>query len=250
MGHRRRRSGVADAVPAHHHALPVAGAAAGPGRDSGLPVLQPGPGPDPAADPDGTGRLPAHCLVRGARGAFRCPCAPRRAAAVRAGGPAHLLRPDPGGAQRRWAGHRAAGVRRHGGPLRGRAAAAVRGSPVFRHRQVTVAGAAARRAGGGARSGFRRRCCAHCSGPRRRCAGRSGSANGSGPPWWCRPGPPRCSGWTTWNASWGTNSSPWYPTSCRCRLWALPCWRPPAGCWEAAPRRGPCSRSCGDFPTT
>ena len=89
MGHRRRRSAVADAVAAHHHPLPAAGAAAGPGRDAGLPLLQPGPGPDPPADADGTGRLPADCLVRGARGALstsRCRTTGRRRMCRRASG--------------------------------------------------------------------------------------------------------------------------------------------------------------------
>ena len=53
----RRRRRMADAVPADHHALPDAGAAAVRAGDAGLSVLQPGPGADPAPDADGTGRL-------------------------------------------------------------------------------------------------------------------------------------------------------------------------------------------------
>ena len=94
-----------------------------------LPVLQPGPGADPPAHPDGPGRLPAHRLVRGNGGsALMCPDPRQRPPSLCRGRPAHLLRPDHRRAQHHGPADRPAGFRRHGGALRGCPAPAVRGS--------------------------------------------------------------------------------------------------------------------------
>ena len=100
-------------------------------RAAGLLLLQPGPGAEPADHADGAGGVPAARLVRrprllGVPGPHDAdPPAPP---ACRRGRPAALRRPHRRAPQPGRAGRRAAGARRHGGPLRGGAAAAVRRS--------------------------------------------------------------------------------------------------------------------------
>ena len=233
---------MAHPVPPDHHAVPAAATASAPrDRAAGLLLFQRGPGAVPPADPDGYWPRSGCCLSSGARRIFGVlsrrhltgPPAPM------SGGPAGVHRPDraspqPGGPMS------CRGLRPHGGPLDDHPAQLFR-VPVFPSPSGHRRGSCGTKSRGrGAVQGSRN------AAPRALFPARGGAApggavrrNSSRPPRRCPAGPPRCSGWTTWNASSTTNTSPWSRTSCRCRLWALPLLAVPAGCWEAAPGPGP-----------